>query len=83
MHIEQDFATSATLHNHLATSERRRTLVTLIHADLVFQVCISFLRCFRTPAAPTRKILVNWNATQSCPFMASNYANSYLVPISF
>ena len=24
-----------------------------------------------------------WSATLSCPFMASNYANSYLVPISF
>ena len=24
-----------------------------------------------------------WHATLSCPFMASNYANSYLVPISF
>ena len=26
---------------------------------------------------------VYWGATPSCPFMASNYANSYLVPISF
>ena len=26
---------------------------------------------------------VYWHATLSCPFMASNYANSYLVPISF
>ena len=25
----------------------------------------------------------HWNATLSCPLMASNYANSYLVPISF
>ena len=24
-----------------------------------------------------------WNATLSCPFMASNDANSYVVPISF
>ena len=24
-----------------------------------------------------------WNATLSCPFVASNHANSYLVPISF
>ena len=26
---------------------------------------------------------VFWHATLSCPLMASNYANSYLVPISF
>ena len=26
---------------------------------------------------------VYWNATLPCPFMASNYANWYLVPISF
>ena len=26
---------------------------------------------------------VYWNAALSCPFMASNYANSYLVPNSF
>ena len=25
----------------------------------------------------------DWNAALSCPFMASNYANSHLVPISF
>ena len=26
---------------------------------------------------------VHWHATLSCPFMSSNYANPYLVPISF
>ena len=29
--------------------------ITKIHADLVFQACISFLSCFRTPGAPIRK----------------------------
>ena len=32
--------------------------MTKIHTDLVFQACISFLRCFRTPGAPRRIILV-------------------------
>ena len=41
------------------TYERRRKFVTQIHADLVFQVCISFLRCLGTPVAPIRKILVH------------------------
>ena len=38
--------------------EWRQTFVTQIHADLVFQACISFLRYFRMPVAPTRKMLV-------------------------
>ena len=44
--------------NSSSTYERRRKFVTQIHADLVFQTCISFLRCFRTPVAPIRTILV-------------------------
>ena len=50
-----------------------------IHADL--QACISFLRCtWRSSKESPR---VYWGATLSCPFMASNDANSYLVLISF
>ena len=30
----------------LETSERRRKFITKIHANLIFQACISFLRCF-------------------------------------
>ena len=49
-----------------------------------FQAHISLSRCFRTPGAPINPSSY-WNAalSVSCPFMASNYANSYLVPISF
>ena len=43
--------------NICQTNERRK-FVTQIHADLVFQPCISFLGCFRTLVAPLRKILV-------------------------
>ena len=32
---------------HYSTFERRRTFITKIHANFVFQACISFLRCFR------------------------------------
>ena len=39
--------------------EWQRKFVTQIHADLVFQACITLLRCFRTPVAPIRKILVH------------------------
>ena len=39
------------------TSERQRKLTSKFHhANLVFQACISLLRCFRTPGAPLRKI---------------------------
>ena len=40
----------------ISTYEQRQKLITKIHADLVFQMCISFLRCFRTRGTPTRKI---------------------------
>ena len=64
------------------TYERRRK--TKIHADLPFQACISFLRCFRTPGSPRRIILGHAGMLPlSCPFMASKYANLYLVPIAF
>ena len=39
------------------SDERQRKFITEIHAHLVFQACISFLRCFRTPGAPIRKIV--------------------------
>ena len=38
--------------------ERRRKLFTEIPANLVFQACISFYRCFETFGPPIRKILV-------------------------
>ena len=40
------------------SDERWQKFITKIHADLAFQGCISFLRCFRTPDPPTRKIPV-------------------------
>ena len=40
------------------TPERRQKFITKIHANLVFHACISFLRSFRTPRTPIRKILV-------------------------
>ena len=40
------------------TYERRRKLFTLIPANLVFQACISFYRCFETFGPPRREILV-------------------------
>ena len=39
--------------------ERWRIFVTKIDADLAFQACISFLRCFRTHGTPISKILVH------------------------
>ena len=52
--------------------------------SFVGRVSISFLRHFRTPGTPIGKIpAYYWHATLSCPSMASNYANLYLVPISF
>ena len=41
-----------------SSDERRRKLITKIHANLVMRACISFLRCFRTSGTPTRKVLV-------------------------
>ena len=68
----------------------RMPLLILAAAEIYYQnscksqACISFLRCFRASGAPIRKILVHTlNAAMSWPFVASNYANSYLVPISF
>ena len=53
--------------------EWRCRFVTKIPADLVFQACISFLRCFSTPGTPIRKILVHTGMLPlSCPFIASN-----------
>ena len=39
----------------LSHERRRRKFITKIHAHLVFQVCISFLRCLRTSGTPIRK----------------------------
>ena len=44
---------------------------------LVFEVIQDACRSKKENAS------VYWNATLSCPFTASNYANLYLVPISF
>ena len=55
-----------------------------MHADLVFQACISFLRCFRTPGAPRRKILVHTGMLPCLvPWWAQIMQILYLVPISF
>ena len=40
---------------NMLSYEQRPTFITNIHADLVFQACISFLRCCRTPGTPIRK----------------------------
>ena len=48
-----------------------------MHANLVFQVYIVF-EFFSGHLASAY-----WNATLSCPSMGSNYANVFLVPISF
>ena len=37
------------------TYERRRQCITQIHANLIFQACISLLRCFRTSGTPAIK----------------------------
>ena len=51
--------TSALLHmSQKASYEQRRKLLAQIPANLVFQACISFLRCFRASGTPTREILV-------------------------
>ena len=64
--------------------EWRRKFIAKIHADLVFQLCIAFLRCFRTLGTPIKQYRgASWIDALSCPLMASNYANLYLVPFSF
>ena len=40
------------------TYERQRKFISNVHADLIFQACISFLKWFRASGTPTRKILV-------------------------
>ena len=67
-----------------STCGRRRICITKIHANLVFRMCISFLKCFRTSGTPTTKILVHPGMPPclACPLMASNFANWYLVLIS-
>ena len=70
----------------LKTHERRQRCITKIHANLVIQACIWFLRCFRTPGAPISKILAYTDmlpGTLSCPLIASSYANLHRIPISF
>ena len=42
-----------------------------IPANLVFQTCISFYRCFGSKENPS----VYWHATLSCPLMAPSYTN--------
>ena len=58
-----------------------------MHADLVFQACISFLTCFRTPVAPIRKILVHTGMlpclVPSCLKLCKFVSRSDLVLISF
>ena len=66
--------------NPCATDERRRKFVTQMHADLVFQACISFLRCFRTPVAPTSEILVY---TGMLPWLVPSWPQMMQLRISF
>ena len=60
--------------------ERQRIFITKIHANLVFQACISFLRCFRTPGAPTRKLLVH---TGMLPCLVPSWPRIMQMRISF
>ena len=66
----------------------RRDCNTKIYANLVFQVCISLLRCFRASGAPARKILVYPGMlpclVPSCPQIIGKFVScSDLILISF
>ena len=66
------------------TYERRRKFVTQIHADLLFLVVYLVFEVFQDVCRSNKENpSAYWNATLSCPCMASNYENSYLFPISF
>ena len=60
--------------------QRRRKFITNIHADLVFQACILFLRCFGTPGAPIREILVH---TGMLPCLVPQWPQIMQIRISF
>ena len=62
------------------THERPRKFVTQIHADLVFQACISFLGCFRPPVALITKILVY---TGMLPCLVPSWPQIMQIRISF
>ena len=68
----------------LRSCERRRKLSTLNSCQSRFTSVHLVLWVFRD-IWPSKKENPNvfWHATPCCPFMAPNYANSYLVPISF
>ena len=74
----------STLNSLTHTHERRRKLITRIHADLVLRACISLLRCSRASGTPKMKVLV-YTGMLPClvPFLPSDPANWYLVLISF
>ena len=55
-------------------------LFTKIPANLVFQACISFYRCFQTFGPPTRKILVY---TGMLPCLAPSWLQIMQICISF
>ena len=44
------------IQKRIRTDERQQKFITKIHANLVFQVCISFLRCVRAPGTPIRQV---------------------------
>ena len=67
----------------IATHEWRRKFVTKIHADLVFWRYLGFEVFQNVWHFKKENPSVSWNATLSCPFIAANDANLYLVPISF
>ena len=62
------------------TCERRHELFTQIPANLVFQACISFYRCFETFGPPIRKILVY---TGMLPCLAPSWPQIMQIRISF
>ena len=63
---------------------KKSPIITYIHANLVFSGVYLVFEVFQdTWRSNNNNPGAYWNAALSCPFMASNYANSHLVPISF
>ena len=60
--------------------ERRQKFATQIHADLVFHACISFLRYFRMPVDPVRKMRVY---TGMVPCLVPSWPQIMQIRISF
>ena len=62
--------------------ERRRKVIAKIHANLVFQTCISFWGCFRK-ALQSRDPSVYWIATLSCTCLVPQWLQNMQICILF